>query len=265
MQTLRCAFLILLAAAATVCAGAASELAPSGTLRASFIASNPVQAFVDPANGQLRGPAAELTAELARREGVRFTLTGAPGAGGVIERVLSGAADIGFLAYDPVRAAELDFTQTYALAQNTYLVLANSPLQSCAQADRDGIRIAVGERDAGDFFLTRMLKRAKLKRIAGGDIAVGLGMLRAGEVEAYAANRQRLAQAAAHDNDVRLLLDNFYAVEQAIVMRKGSAAGLAILDRFLDEARASGLIAAAIRRAGLVGVDVAPPREQQRR
>jgi hypothetical protein len=55
------------------------------------------------------------------------------------------------------------------------------------------------------------------------------------------------------------LPDNFYGVEQAIVVAKGNATLLARINRFLDEARASGLVAEAIKRAGVVGVDVAPP------
>jgi polar amino acid transport system substrate-binding protein len=251
--------------AASLRKAAASELAPGGTLRASFIAENPVQAFADRTTGELRGPAAELTVELARREGVPFALTGAKGAAGVIESVLSGATEIGYLAYDPMRAKELDFTQTYSLAQNTYLVLQKSPLNACAEVDRPEIRIAVGERDAGDYFLTRTLQHAKLTRIAGGSAEQALRLLREGAVDAYAANRQRLSELSAREGDVRLLPDNFYAVEQAIVVRKGQSAALAILNRFLDEARSSGLIEGAIRRAGLVGLDVAPPREQPRR
>ena len=52
--------------------------------------------------------------------------------------------------------------------------------------------------------------------------------------------------------------DNFYGVEQAVIVPKGDAARLAIVEQFLDEARGSGLIAEAIARAGLIGVDVAP-------
>ena len=46
---------------------------------------------------------------------------------GVINSVKNGQADIGFVAYDPVRAADVDFSQTYALAQNTYIVPEASP------------------------------------------------------------------------------------------------------------------------------------------
>src|SRR5262249_13787368 len=139
--------LVLLAAAwlaASTASGSANDLAPTGTLRAAFIASNPVQAVTDAATGEVRGPAAELTRELARRLGVPFRIAGAQGVPGVIDSVKNGEADIGFVAFDPVRATEVDFSQTYALAQNTYVVLEGSPIRTGADIDGPGIRIGVG-------------------------------------------------------------------------------------------------------------------------
>ena len=84
-------------------------------------------------------------------------------------------------------------------------------------------------------------------------------MLKAGELDAYAANRTRLLEISARNPDLRVLPDNFFSVEQAIVVAKGNNAGLATVERFVSEARTGGLIQAAIERAGLQGVDVAPP------
>jgi polar amino acid transport system substrate-binding protein len=176
----------------------------------------------------------------------------------VIESLKSGAADIGFVAFDPVRAAEVDFAQAYSLVQNAYAVPEGSAIRASADVDRPGIRVGVGERDAADFFLTRTLKHAELKRNAAGSTDAAIKMLTAGEVDAYGGNRQRMSEAVAKTPGLRLLPDSFYGVEQAIIVRKGEAARLAIINRFIDEARSSGLIAAAIARAGLVGVDVAP-------
>ncbi|MBV8835638.1 MAG: transporter substrate-binding domain-containing protein [Alphaproteobacteria bacterium] len=254
----RLALLPALAASATA-ADLAAELAPTGTLRAAYIASNPVQAFVDPATKEVRGPAAAMTAELARRAGVPFTVTGAKGVEGVLEAVKNGQADIGFLAYDAVRAAQVDFSQNYALAQNTYLVVEGSPIKSVADADRPGVRIGVGARDAGDYFLTRTLKSATLVRNEGGIGDAIVKALLAGELDAYAGNRMRLDAAAKKTPGLRLVPDNFYGVEQSVIVPKGSAARLAIVEKFIDEARTSGLIAEAIQKAGLVGVDVAEP------
>ena len=86
-------------------------------------------------------------------------------------------------------------------------------------------------------------------------------MLKAGEIDAYAANRQRLTAFVAPQSGLRLVPDNFYGVEQSIIVAKGNAPLLARVDALIEDARASGFIAAAIARAGLAGVDVAPPRQ----
>ena len=52
----------------------ADELVPTGTLRATFIAGNPVQAVTDAKTGAVSGPAADLGSELARRLNVPFTI-----------------------------------------------------------------------------------------------------------------------------------------------------------------------------------------------
>jgi polar amino acid transport system substrate-binding protein len=247
---------VLLAATAAT----ANDLVPTGTPRATFIGGNPVQAVTGAKTGEVSGPAADLGGELARRLGVPFTIKGVPGVQPVIDSVKNGEAEIGFVAFDPVRAAQVDFSQPYSLAQNTYLVRDGSPIRSVADVDRPGVRIGVGLNDAGDYFLTRTLKSAELKRNPGGDLAVALRQLEAGEIDAYAANRQRLHTFLAAHPGLRLVPDNFYGVEQSIVVAKGNKALLAHVEHLIEEARASGLIAAAIARAGLVGVDVAPPR-----
>jgi polar amino acid transport system substrate-binding protein len=241
-----------------VCPAAASELTPTGTLRATFIGTNPVQGRVDAATGELRGPAADLTRALAQRLGVPFTIAPAQGVAGVIDAVKNGTADIGFVAFDATRAVEVDFSQPYLLAHNTYLVRGDSGFASAKDLDRPNIRIGVGERDAGDLFLTRTLKSAQLSRRSSAEIMAGIKMLVAGELDAYAANRTRLIEIAAREPGLRVLPDNFYSVEQAIVVAKGNDAGLALVDRFVAEARASGQIQSAIDRADLKGVDVAP-------
>ena len=242
---------------------AANELVPIGTLRATYIGTNTAQAFVHPATKEVVGPAAEIARAIAQKLKVPLDIKGAQGVPGVINSVKNKEADIGFVAYDPVRAVDVDFSQNYALAQNTYLVLEGSALRSVADLDRPGQRIGVGERDAGDFFLTRNLKNAELKRNPGGNLDVAVRQLTAGEIDAYAANRQRLTELAAKVPGLRIVSGNFYGVEQAVIVIKGNKPLLAVAEAAIDESRASGAIASAIARAGLAGVDVAPPRAQQ--
>lgn len=237
----------------------AEGLAPTGALRAAFLEANPVQGTVDPATGAVTGPAVDLTRALAQQLGVPFTLSPIKGTAPLMDALKGGTADIGFLAYDPARAQEVAFSQTYSLAHNAYVVPAGSAIQSAAEVDRPGVRIGVGARDAADLFLSRTIKQATLRRNDAGTIAEMLRMLGAGEVEVYAANRTRLNQALPQLPGARILPENFLSVEQSIAVAQGDPAKLTVLNRFLDEARRSGLIAAALERAKLTGVDVAPP------
>jgi polar amino acid transport system substrate-binding protein len=259
------ASLAVVLAASVSAAALAAELVPGGTLRATFISTNPVQAKTDPTTGEVKGPAADLARELGRRLGVSVRITGANGVNGVLNSVKNGEADIGFLAYDPVRAKEVDYSQTYALAQNTYLVVDASPIRSLGEIDRAGIRIGVTEGDTADLVLTRTLRNAELWRNKGGDMEAAFRALQAREIAAYATNRQRLHELSQRHAGLRLLAENFYGVEQSIIVKKGNARLLETIETFLDEARSSGLVASAIARSGIVGLDVAPPRAQQNR
>ena len=159
---------------------------------------------------------------------------------------------------DPTRAVEVDFSQPYLLGWSTYLVPKASALRSVKDVDRAGIRVAANAGDSPDLFLSRNLKSATL--LHPGPLDQVLKAMAAGEIDAYATNRQRLLQVAATDARFRVLDDNFFAVEQSIAVSKGSAA-LEIVNRFLDEAKPSGLVRSAIDRAGMTGAaDPAPAR-----
>ena len=75
--------IFLLAAAAVVCAGGSSacaqaDLAPTGTLRAAYLATNPAQAMKDPWTGELRGASLDLARELASASASRWTSSRSP-------------------------------------------------------------------------------------------------------------------------------------------------------------------------------------------
>lgn len=90
-----------------------ADLAPTGTLRATFIGDNPVQGRVDAQTGVASGPAPDLVRELARRLGVPHEITPLPSARTVLDSVRTGRADIGFLAYQAARAELVDYSDPY--------------------------------------------------------------------------------------------------------------------------------------------------------
>jgi polar amino acid transport system substrate-binding protein len=248
-------FVILFIAAV----GKAQVLAPTGTLRATFLQNNPVQGRVDAKTGAVSGPAADLTRELGRQLGVPVSITGVEGARAVIDSVKNHTADIGFLAFDPSRATDVDFSQVYSLSWASYIVPFYSPLHEVADADRPGVRIGAATGDSPELFLSRNLIDAELRRYANPPAEEVVRMFAVGDIDAWAANRQRLIEMAAGSQRIRVLPDNYFAVRQAIIVPKGDRAALDAINRFLNDARASGLIGKAIERAGLTGaVDVAP-------
>ena len=83
-------------------------------------------------------------------------------------------------------------------------------------------------------------------------------MLASKEIDAFGASRPRLSALVTEIAGTRLLADNLFGVPQTIIVPKGKPAVLESVNRFIDEARTSGLIQKGIEAAGLIGVDVAP-------
>jgi hypothetical protein len=82
-------------------------------------------------------------------------------------------------------------------------------------------------------------------------------MLASGELAAFAGNRARLVEAAAQYPTLRVAQDNFTVLEQNIVVEKGDTTRLEILNKFLNDVRASNFVKDSISRAKLVGVEPA--------
>ncbi|HZV19971.1 MAG TPA: ABC transporter substrate-binding protein [Hyphomicrobiales bacterium] len=234
-------------------------LAPSGQLRAAINFGNPVLAQKDAATGEPRGVTADLARELAKRLGVAVTFIGYDTALKVFEAAKSNAWDIAFLAIDPVRAADMDFTAPYVIIEGTYAVPEGSPFHSAAELDRPGVRIAVGRGSAYDLYLTRTLKHAELVRGEGSDGAFQLFLFSAKKVDAVGGVRQPLVAFAASQPGIRVLSDRFMAIEQAMATPKGRDAGTRYLKAFVEEMKESGFVAKALAASGQAEATVAPP------
>jgi polar amino acid transport system substrate-binding protein len=251
------ALLTLVAAAALQTA--ASTLAPTGTLRAAYLATNPVQGRLDPQSGMWTGPVPDLVRELARRHGVAFELMPQPDAGTVIARLSAGQADIGFLAYETARARQVDYTEPYALMANAYLVRADSAIKTSADVDRPNVKIGAVKGQSQQIFVSERMKAAQVVVLPTVPPNEGIvAMLERGEIHVFAANRQRMQEAARTSPRVRVLGDNFLMIGQAIVVGKGQPARLAELNRFVLDVRANGFVKQSIDKSGLAGnVEVA--------
>ncbi len=233
------------------------ELAPTGRLRAAINFGNSVLAQPDPAGGPPRGVSGDLARELARRLGVGIDYVTFDAAGKVFEASKQNLWDVAFLAIDPVRAAGIAFTAPYVLIEGAYLVPRDSALQTVADVDRDGVRIAVAQGSAYDLFLSRAIKHATLVREPSG--AESLEMFIRDRLEAAAGVRQPIAAFAQAHPETRIIPGRFMAIEQAMGTVKGRDAGIAYLRTFIEEMKASGFVARALAASGQGEATVAPP------
>jgi len=235
----------------------ASDIAPGGRLRAIYLGTNPAQASRDPATGTVRGPAYELARELARRNNIPLEFNPIAGPPAVIEAVKNGEADIGFVAYEATRLGTVEFSQTYMLVRQSFLVLDNSPIRAVADIDRAGQKIAGTVNDSITLCMKRILKQATVVELENNPAELSKG-LTARTIDALGANRQRLTTLSTATPGTRLLPDDLFNVPQNIVVPKDRLAALAAINALIDEVRASGFLQSAIERGGAIGVAVAP-------
>jgi polar amino acid transport system substrate-binding protein len=253
----RIAVLVLLAMLGTAQSVAAETLAPTGTLRAVYLAGNPAQAVQDRATGAVRGVSADLARELGKRLGVAVEIKPVANPQAVIDAVAGGSADIGFVAFAPERRGTVEFSQTYMLVQQSFLVPESSAIRAIAETDRAGQKIAGSRNDSITLYMKRKYKQATVLEIDP-SLAEIRRLFAAREIDAFGANRQRLTNLTKDISGLRLLPGSLFGVPQTIVVGKGRAEALAAVNRFLDEMRASGFIARAIEASGIVGLEVAP-------
>ena len=238
-------------------AAAVAELGATGKLRAAINFGNPILASRG-AGGEPRGVSVDLAREAARRLGLPVELVLFNSAGNVVEAVKARQVDLAFVAIDPVRAADMEYTAPYVIIEGAYLVRNDSALQRVEEVDRAGTRIVVGRGSAYDLFLTRDLKAATLVR-APTSPAVTDEFL-AQKLEVAAGVKQQLQADAKRVGGVRLLPGRFMVIEQAMGVPKGRSAAQTWLSGFIEEMKATGFVASALQRHGIEGAAVAPPR-----
>lgn len=236
---------------------ARAELSPTGKLRAAINFGNPILATRG-SSGEPQGVSVDLAREAARRLDVPIELVQFNSAGNVVEAVKAGKVDMAFVAIDPVRGADMDYTAPYVVIEGAYLVRNRSALRRNDEVDRDGTRVVVGRGSAYDLFLTRELKAATLVRAPTSPAVTD--MFLAQNLDVAAGVKQQLQADARRVGGVRLLPGRFMTIEQAMGVPKGRTAAQAWLSGYIEEMKRTGFVADALKRHAIEGASVAPPR-----
>jgi polar amino acid transport system substrate-binding protein len=233
-----------------------AELAPTGVLRAGINLSNFLLVTGRSPSGDPEGVSPSMAKAIAERLGVPVRYVPFPKPGLLADAVDDDVWDIGLIGAEPQRAEKIAFTAAYTEIEATYLVPAGSPITAIDQVDRPGIRIAVSARSAYDLWLVRNIKQATLVQVEGGPAAVA--KFRDEKLEVLAGLRPGLLTDQETLPGSRILDGQFTAVQQAIGTQRRNSSGAAFLSAFVEEAKASGLVAKFIEQHKVRGLSVAP-------
>src|SRR6058998_1586188 len=235
---------------------ARQALAPTGKLRVGLQLGNPLNVTRDSASGEMTGVGFDLGKELARRIGVPFEPVLYPSVGALLDSGKSGAWDVAFVGFSPERAKEWDFSALHLEMEFGYLVPGGSSISTMADVDRPGVRVAVQEKSQPDVFISRTLNNAVVVRASS--LAGTVETLKSGTADAIFSIKPSLFEVSNQLPGSRVLDGRPGVDPHAMAMPKGRDPGVAYARQFIEDAKSEGLVKAAIERAGLRGVIVAP-------
>jgi polar amino acid transport system substrate-binding protein len=238
-----------------VTAALRSEFAPTGTLRVGLNMSNFLLTRTDAASGKPLGVAHDLGQELARRLGLPVVFVPHPNPGALADAANKNIWDVGFLGAEPQRANEIDFTAAYVEIESTYLVPAGSALKHADKVDRKGVRIIVPAKAAYELYLTRTIKSAELVAEPGADASFKRFVEE--KFDALAGLKPRLISDQAKLPGSVIVQGCFTSVQQAAGVPKGRSNAAKYLAAFIEDVKATGLVAKAIADNKVVGLSIA--------
>jgi polar amino acid transport system substrate-binding protein len=244
--------LLLVACASVPDPAVRQALAPGGKLRVGVYAGSPTSMVKDPATGEVRGVSVDIGRELARRLGVPYEQVEYQRVAEVIDALKARAIDLAISNATPDRRKDIDFTRPMLSIEIGYLVPAGSAITRIEAIDRPGVRVGVSQGSTSLSTLTQLLKNASIMQAP--NLQTGIEMLSQRKLDAYATNKGILYQMS-DSLPGSHVLDGRWGVEEfAAGVPKGRDAGLAFLQKFVDDVSARGLVKRAAERAGLRGM-----------
>ena len=225
-----------------------ADIVASGAIRLALFLP---QFSVDAATREVKGHgpgliAIELMRALAERLGTALQIVQYATPTNAVDGLKNGLVDVAFAGIVPSRTKVVDFTPPVVEFDYALMVPAESTFASLADIDRPGTRIAMVANHASSLALARLVKHAELVESEIPDDAFAL--IRDGKVDVFALPRAMLLGYAQQLPGARVLAEPYGFNRLGIAIRQGQAERLAFLHDFVEEAKASGLIAGIIAR-----------------
>src|SRR5690242_20642962 len=234
------------------------EIAPTGKLRVAIAISPAGGAFWSTkTEAGYAGVPVDLGKEMAAQLGVPVDYVAYQNSGQITDAAGKGAWDVTWLPKDPEREIRMMFGPIYEVADATYIVKAGSAVTNFATLDQPGIKVAAVNATTTMRGAVAHLKNAKVTGYQTYDEIFGL--LKAGEIDAFALSRDQLNAMAKKIPGTRVLDETFKQTVTAVAVPPNHPLALAFAAKFLTEAIANGTLRKAYDNNGLKDSPIRTP------
>ncbi len=226
------------------------EIVPTGKLRVAIGISPAGGAYwsTKTENGYAGVPV-DLGKAMAAQLGVPVEYVAYPNSGLITDAASSGAWDVTFLPKDPDRETKMSFGPVYEIADATYIVKPGSTITNFQTLDQPGVKVAAVNDTTTMRGVIAHLKNTKVTGYQTYDEIFGL--LKNGEIDAFALSRDQLNAMAKKIPGTRVLDETFKQTTTAVAVPLNHPLAFAFVTKFMMEAGASGLIRKAYDDNGL--------------
>jgi polar amino acid transport system substrate-binding protein len=227
------------------------EIAPTGKLRVAIAISPAGGAFwcTKTDAGGYAGVPVDLGREMAAQLGVPVEYVAHQNSGQIVDATSKGTWDVTLLPKDPEREGRMSFGPIYEVSDATYIVKAGSTATNFQTLDQPGVKVAAVNNTTTMRGAIAHLKNAKVTGYQTYDEIFGL--LKGGEIDAFALSRDQLNDMAKQIPGTRVLDETFKQTVAAIAVPPNHPLSLAFAEKFLNEAIANGTLRKAYDNNGL--------------
>jgi polar amino acid transport system substrate-binding protein len=227
------------------------EIASTGKLRVAIAISAAGGAFWSTKNeaGGYSGVPVDLGKEMAAQLGVPVEYVVHQNSGQITDAASKGTWDVTWLPQDPERETKMSFGPVYEVSDATYIVKAGSSVTDFKTLDQPGIKVAAVNNTTTMRGAMAHLKNAKVTGYQTYDEI--LGLLKGGEVDAFALSRDQLNALAKKLPGTHVLDETFKKTTTAIAVPLNHPQSLAFASKFMTDATSNGTLRKAYDNNGL--------------
>jgi polar amino acid transport system substrate-binding protein len=227
------------------------EIAPTGKLRVAIGISPAGGAFwsTKSETGGYAGVPVDLGKEMAAQLGISVEYVAYPNSGQITDAASTGIWDVTFLPKDSERETKMSFGPIYEVADATYIVKAGSTATNFQTLDQPGVKVAAVNNTTTMRGAIAHLKNAKVTGYQTYDEIFGL--LKNGEIDAFALSRDQLNAMASKIPGTRVLNETFKQTVTAVAVPLNRPLALAFVAKFMTDATSNGTLRKAYDNNGL--------------